>query len=196
MTHAVFRSPVARIALVIAAGASAAVRAEAVTYVLDPSHTQVTWEVVHLGTSTMRGRFNRVEGHVTLDRAARKGDLSITLDTASVSSGVAPLDGLLRGSQMLSSQDHPKAYFVARQMSFEADQPASVRGEFTLRGISQPLQLRATAFNCYQHPSLQREVCGGDFEAELKRSSFGINHSLPFVADRVRLLIQVEGVRQ
>lgn len=181
---------------VVVVGLCGAARADSVTYVLDPSHTQVTWEVVHLGTSTMRGRFNRIEGHVTLDRAARKGELSITVDTGSVSSGVAPLDGLLRGSQLLSSQAHPKAFFIAQQMSFEAGQPASVRGEFTLRGISQPLQLRATGFNCYQHPSLQREVCGGDFEGELKRSSFGINHSLPFVADRVRLLVQVEGVRQ
>ena len=71
-----------------------------------------------------------------------------------------------------------------------------MRGEFTLRGTSQPLTLRAVGFNCYMHPMLQREVCGGDFEAELMRSSFSINHSLPFVGDKVRLLIQVEGVRQ
>lgn len=181
--------------LAITAACSTA-HAQGVTYLLDPSHTQVTWEVLHLGTSTLRGRFNRIEGHVTLDRAARKGELSVTIDTSSISTGVAPLDGLLRGTQGFSSQEHPKAYFIAQQLSFDGDKLASVRGEFTLRGTSQPLQLRATGFNCYQHPQLQREVCGGDFEAELQRSSFGINHSLPFVGDRVRLLIQVEGVRQ
>ena len=193
MTH-----PLIRLActLIVSAGACAAARAESVTYVLDPTHTQVTWEVLHLGTSTMRGRFNRIEGHATLDRATRKGELSVVIDTASVSSGVAPLDGLLRGTQMLKTQEHPKAYFVAQQLNFDGDKLASVRGEFTLRGTSQPLTLRATGFNCYPHPELQREVCGGDFEAELKRSSFGINHSLPFVGDRVRLLVQVEGVRQ
>jgi hypothetical protein len=40
-----------------------------------------------------------------------------------------------------------------------------------------------------------QEVCGGDFEAEISRSAFGVTHSLPFVADRVRLLVQVEAVR-
>lgn len=179
-----------------ATGLCAGARAQSVTYMLDPTHTQVTWEVMHLGTSTMRGRFNRIEGHVTLNRAARSGELSITLDTASISTGVAPLDTLLRGNQGFDSSAHPKAYFVAQRFAFDADRVASVRGEFSLRGVSQPLELRAAAFNCYEHPMLKREVCGGDFEAELKRSSFGINHSLPFVADRVRLLIQVEGVRQ
>jgi polyisoprenoid-binding protein YceI len=81
-------------------------------------------------------------------------------------------------------------------LNFEGDKLVSVRGELTLRGTGQGLTLRATGFNCYQHPDLKREVCGGDFEAELMRSSFGINHSLPFIGDRVRLLIQVEGIRQ
>lgn len=193
MTHSLFRSGAALAFSVAAVGAA---QAESATYVIDPSHTQVTWEVLHLGTSTMRGRFNRIEGHVTLDRAARKGELSVMVEPASISTGVAPLDGLLRGAQGFSVQDHPKAYFIARQVSFDGDKLASVFGEFTLRGVGQPLTLRALNFNCYTHPTLQREVCGGDFEAELLRSSVGINHSLPFVGDRVRLLIQVEGVRQ
>ena len=196
MTLVSFRSLVALAAAALAAGVGAAARAEAVTYLLDPSHTQVTFEVLHLGTSTLRGRFNRIEGHATLDRAARKGELSVAIDTASISTGVLPLDGLLRGTQGFSAQEHPRAYFVAKQLSFDADKLVSVRGEFTLRGAGQPLLLRAEGFNCYTHPSLQREVCGGDFEAELMRSSFGISHSLPFVGDRVRLRVQVEGVRQ
>ena len=44
----------------LAAAVPAAARAQPVTYVFDPSHTQVTWEVKHLGTSTLRGRFNRI----------------------------------------------------------------------------------------------------------------------------------------
>ena len=35
---------------------------------------------------------------------------------------------------------------------------------------------------------------GGDVEGELVRSTFGITHSLPFVADKVRLLVQVEAI--
>ncbi|MBS1898765.1 MAG: polyisoprenoid-binding protein, partial [Actinobacteria bacterium] len=40
------------------------------------------------------------------------------------------------------------------------------------------------------------EVCGGDFEGSVDRSSFGMTFGLPLVADRVRLLVQVEAVRR
>ncbi len=57
-----------------------------------------------------------------------------------------------------------------------------------------PAHAGALRWNCALNPLFRRTVCGGDFEGELIRSSFGITHSLPFVADRVRLLIEVEGM--
>ena len=42
----------------------------------------------------------------------------------------------------------------------------------------------------------RREVCGGDFEGQIVRSPYGITHSLPFVDDKVKLLIEVEAIRQ
>ena len=165
-------------------------------YRLDPTHTFVHWEVLHMGTSTIRGRFDRSVGAlIEFDPKAQRLDLGIRIDTASVNSGVAVLDTLLRGDALLASAAHPQAYFTARSARFEGELPREVRGEFTLRGISQPLSLRALRWNCALSLVFKREVCGGDFEAEFDRSSFGITHSLPFVTDRVRLLIQVEAIR-
>jgi polyisoprenoid-binding protein YceI len=73
---------------------------------------------------------------------------------------------------------------------------SGVNGELTLRGTSQALELRALRFGCHTHPQRQREVCGGDFEGELKRGDFGASFGMPFVENRVRLVIQVEGIRQ
>ena len=80
-------------------------------------------------------------------------------------------------------------------MRFDGDRLAEVRGEFTLRGISRPLSLHATSFGCRIDADSKREICGGDFEAELLRSDFGITFGLPLVGDKVRLLIAVEGSR-
>jgi polyisoprenoid-binding protein YceI len=137
-----------------------------------------------------------VAGNVQFDAKAQQIDIGISVDTASVNSGVAPLDTLLRGTAGLSSTEFPQAYFTARSARWEGDVPRELRGEFTLRGVSQGLTLRALRWNCGLNPLFRREVCGGDFEGELIRSAFGITHSLPFVADKVRLLVQVEGIRQ
>jgi polyisoprenoid-binding protein YceI len=170
------------------------VQAQTATWAIDPDHTHVHWEVSHFGTSTHRGRFDDVRGRIDWDRTANQAEVSIVVGTASVNTGGAVLDGVLRSSKFLSSDGSPDAYFVARQWRVGADGLPEMRGEFTLRGISQPLSLKATLFGCRQQDS--REVCGGDFEGELSRSEFGITFGLPFIGDRVRLLVQVEAVRQ
>ena len=44
---------------------------------------------------------------------------------------------------------------------------------------------------------LKREVCGGDFETTIARSQWGMNYGLNFgLPDNVRLLIQIEAVKQ
>ena len=50
-----------------------AAQAESLTYSIEPTHTFVTFEARHFGTSTNRGRFDKKEGVVTLDKAAKTG---------------------------------------------------------------------------------------------------------------------------
>lgn len=184
----------ARVGVCLLTSHAATASAQGVTYALDPTHTRVHWEVLHFGTSTSRGRFDDITGALTLHAATNTGEVSVNIGTASVNTGVAPLDSVLRGSY-LASGEHPQAYFVASGWRWQAGAPLEVRGEFTLRGVSRPLQLRAQRLNCYTHPMLQREVCGADLAGELTRSDFGITDGLPFIGDTVRLVIQVEAIR-
>lgn len=181
----------------LALATSHAARAEPVSYQLDPTHSFVHFEVLHFDTATLRGRFGPLAGEVELDRAAKRGRVQVVVDVAQVSSGLPVLDARLRGADLLDADGHPQAFFVAQ--GFDIDDGGSVRavrGEFTLRGQGRPLTLTAERFRCYTHPLLRREVCGGDFTAEIERSAWGITYGLPFVADRVRLRVQVEAVRQ
>lgn len=180
----------------LAALAASPARAEPVVYLLDPTHTWVHFEVRHFGTSTIRGRFGPVDGSVTLDRDTGRGALDVRIATASVSTGLRVFDSRLREADLLDSAAHPQARFAAERFVFDAGRLVEVKGEFTLRGVRQPLTLRALRFACEQRELLQREVCGGDFEAYVERSAFGAVFGAPFVSDRVRIVIQAEGIRQ
>jgi polyisoprenoid-binding protein YceI len=168
---------------------SAAARAEPVIYVLDPEHSFVHFEVLHFGTSTLRGRFGPINGYVEMDRAAGRGSVALRIATASVDTGMPMFDARLRAPDLLASEAYPMADFVSAQFRFDGP-------ELTLRDSRQGLELRALRFGCHTHPTLQREVCGGDFEGQLKRGDFGASFGMPFVENRVRLLVQVEGIRQ
>ncbi len=171
-------------------------QAQAVTYAIDPSHTFVNFEVLHRGTSTVRGRFEKKEGSVSFDRAGKTGKAEITIDMKSVSTGVAALDKHLASADFFDVERHPTAKFVSDKFSFGGDRVAEVSGTLTLRGKSQPIALKASNFNCYDSPMLKREVCGGDFETMMVRSTYGIMYGLPGTPDNVRILIQIEAIKQ
>ena len=193
---------VARPAPLLATLLFAALPACAADYALDPTHTSVTFEAAHFGTSTSRGRFERISGSVQFDRAARTGRVEIAIATASVSTGVAALDGRLRGPDFLDTASFPTATFVAEALVFDdaaaigGAKVVEVPGQLTLLGKTLPLTLRATHFNCYLNLLLLREVCGGDFEATLERSRWGMDRAVNVAPDTIRLLVQVEAIRQ
>ena len=170
--------------------------AESATYNLDPTHTYVTFEARHFGTSTNRGRFDKKEGSITLDRAAKTGKAEITIDTASISTGLALFDSHLKGENFLKSKDFPTAKFVGDKFSFDGDKVTAVTGTLTLLGKTLPVTLTATNYNCYDSPFFKREVCGGDFEATIQRSDYGMSYGLPGIPDSIKLLIQIEAIKQ
>lgn len=178
------------------AGLSASAACAPVTYRLDPDQTFVTFEVRHFGTSTLRGRIGPVQGDVRIDRTAGTGDLRLRIPVGTVDTGVPALDARLREPDLLATREYPEAYYIATRFRFDGGQVAEVRGEFILRGTSEPLSLVARRFGCRRDERLQAEVCGGDFEGDLLRSRFGATFGEPFVADAVHLVVQVEGVAQ
>lgn len=175
--------------------ASGLATAQPQDFTLMPEHSFVQFEVLHFGTSTSRGRFGPLAGQATLNRQAGTGEVSLRIATAGVDTGLPVFNARLRQADLLASEAHPEAFFVSRNFRFAGQRLVEVRGEFTLRGQSRPLTLRALAFSCRLEPEARREVCGGDFEARFKRSDYGASFGLPLVGNEIRLLIQVEGAR-
>ena len=182
-------------AALLAAGTLA--QAELATYAIDPTHTFVTFEAKHFGTSTLRGRFDKKEGSVTIDRVAKTGKADITIDVGSVSTGVGALDGHLKSKDFFNAADNGSAKFVGDKFTFDGTKVASVAGTLTMLGKTLPATLNATHFNCYEHPMLKREVCGGDFETTIQRSQWGMDYGVKMgLPDSIRLLVQIEAVKQ
>jgi polyisoprenoid-binding protein YceI len=169
--------------------------AEPVDYSTTPTHTFVHFEVLHGGLSTRRGRFNRAEGRVMLDRPARSGSIEFTVQTASIDSGDAALDQRLR--QSLDTTAHATARFASRELVFEGDDLRGARGTLDWRGKSLPMEVRAAHFNCYLNPLFRRQVCGGEFVAEIEPARWGVvlEPALAW-APTLTLRVQVEAIRQ
>lgn len=183
--------------LAAAAVLSTAGIAQAADYAIDPTHTFATFEINHFGATTNRGRFDKKEGTVSFDRAAKSGKVDITIDVSSVSTGTPAFEKHLNSAELFNTAVYPTARFVSDKFVFDGDKVAEVQGQFTLLGKTQPVTLKATQFNCYENPMLKREVCGGDFEATIDRTAFGMDYGVQWgFPKNVRLVIQVEAVKQ
>ena len=172
-------------------------QAESATYAVDPTHTFVTFEISHFGASVNRGRFDKKEGTVQFDRAGKTGKVEISFDATSINSGTPAFDKHLQSADLFNAAQHPKITFVSDKFSFNGDKVSEVSGQLTLLGKTGPITLKANQFNCFQSPMLKREVCGGDFEATIDRTQWGMNYGVDWgFAKNVRLVVQVEAVKQ
>ena len=165
------------------------------TYSLDARHTFPSFEVNHLGFSIQRGRFNKTAGKITLDTAAKTGTADITIDAASVDTGLDKLEEHLRGEDFFNVAKYPTITFKGDRFAFDGDKVKSVSGNLTILGVTRPVTLTANYFNCADHPMAKKKACGGDFVTAIKRSDFGMKYALPAVADDVTLRIQVEAFK-
>jgi polyisoprenoid-binding protein YceI len=173
-----------------------AARAAPTIYVLDKNHTFPRFSYSHLGFSTQLSRFDRTSGTVVFDSVAKTGSVDVTIDTASVDTGVPLLNEHLQGKEFFDTARFPTATFKSTKMLFKGDTPVAVPGELTLKGITRPLTLRIESFKCMPHPMLKRPACGADATAQVRRSDFGMGKYAPFVGDEVTLSIAVEAAQK
>ena len=183
--------------IVIAAFALTFLPAQAAEYVIDPQHTYPSFEFPHMGISMWRGKFDRTRGSVALDRETGTGAVDIVVDTASVNFGLAAMDESARSDKWFDVKQYPNATYKGA-IVFADGVPVAVDGQFTFRGVTQPLRLAINTFKCIEHPVFKREVCGADASGELNWSTFGMAMSEYGKGDagRVTLRIQVEAFRQ
>ena len=191
------RKPLFSLLAVAAATALTAGAAQAANYAIDPTHTFVTFEIGHFGATTNRARFDKKQGTVEFDRAAKTGKVDISIDVTSVNSGTPPFDKHLQSADLFDAAKHPTIKFVSDKFSFNGDKVSEVSGQLTLLGKTAPVTLKATQFNCYDSPMLKREVCGGDFEATIDRTQWGMNYGVEWgFPKNVRLVVQIEAIKQ
>lgn len=168
------------------------------SFTVDPDHTFPHFSVSHLGFSTMQGRFDASSGKVTLDSAAKKGTIEFSIKAASINTGHAKRDEHLRSPDFFNAAEYPSITFKSTAIKFEGDKPASVEGNLTLLGVSKPVKLNISAFNCGLHPmdpTKKKFVCGADASTQIKRSDFGMKYGVPAVGDDIKLVFEVEAIR-
>ena len=169
--------------------------AKPVTYDIDPTHTFPNFEADHMGMSVWRGKFNHTTGRVALDKDAGSGDVSLTIDMASVDFGLDALNTEIAKPAYFDTAAHPTATYAGTLAGFVDGKPTRVDGTLTFRGVTRPVVLEIRSFKCMPHPIFKRDWCGADAYGTFDRAAFGMDAGKDwgFSMD-VALRIQVEAL--
>lgn len=184
------------VALLIAAGLSMAAHAAPETYVIDASHTAPRFEYSHFGYSNQVSRFDKTEGKIVIDKAAKTGSVDVTIDTKSVNTGFTLFNSHIQGEDFLDTAKFPTITYKSTKVNFAGDKVASVDGNLTIKGITKPVSLKVTSFQCMPHPMLKKDACGANAVAKILRSDFNAGKYAPHVGDEVTLTFAVEAVKE
>ncbi len=131
-----------------------------VTYAVDSGHSFPNFSYQHMGLSVQLSKFDKTTGTVTLDKAAKTASVDVVIDTTSVNTGSTVFNGHIQGEDFFDTAKYPTATFKSTKVVFEGDQPTTIEGDLTIKGITKPVTLKVTALRHQAAPHDEKRSCG------------------------------------
>jgi polyisoprenoid-binding protein YceI len=180
----------------LATGLATAAFAEATTYNLDSSHSQIVFSYDHLGFSRTTGMFSGFEGTINFDQedpAASSVDVSFPAESL-ITGWPAREEHFLTGD-FFGAEENPTVTFTSTSIEVTGEDTGLITGDLTINGITKPVTLDATLNQMADHPMAQQPWIGFNATTTLLRSDFDMGQFAPFVGDEVEIFISIEGVK-
>ena len=159
------------------------------TYQVDPNHTQVTWQVNHMGFSMLQGQFGAASGSITVDPAnPAASKVDVTFNTGDLSVTAAPFANHLKSKDFFDVATYPTARFVSTSVSNMGDH-LMIAGNLTIKNQTKPVTLTANFVGAGNNPMNKQLNFGFRATGSINRSDFGLGMAVPVVSDKVDLTI-------
>lgn len=180
-----------------AAPAKTAAAAGVETFMVDPVHSDATFQIRHF-VSKVRGRFGDFAGTVMLDRAhPEASSVEFRIKAASINTDNANRDTHLRSADFFDAEKNPEISFKSTRIAARAQNQYDVTGNFTLRGVTREITLPVTflGFATDKHGT---EKAGFEINTVINRKDYGIvwNQALDtggaMLGDDVQVSLNIE----
>jgi polyisoprenoid-binding protein YceI len=172
------------------------------TWSIDPTHSSVEFAVRHLMISTVKGRFNAVEGTIVLDEANPAASTAeITVQAASIDTREPQRDAHLRSADFFDVEKYPTLTFRSTGVNDVTADGFTLAGDLTIHGVTRPVTLEVVNEGRGKDP-WGGERAGFAATTRIKRSDFGLtwNQLLETggiaVGDEVKISLDVELVKK
>jgi polyisoprenoid-binding protein YceI len=140
------------------------------TWAADPVHSEIGFSIEYMA-GTFRGTF------ATFSAEVAEGALRGSADVASVQVKDPNLEAHLQSPEFFDAERHPQLTFRSDRIGREGD-AITVDGELTIKGVTQPVELRGTIGEPITDP-WGNERFGLELETTVDRTAFGLDWNNP-----------------
>lgn len=142
------------------------------TWVLDPSHSEVTFSVRHMMISKVRGSFAIKNATLTAPENPLEATVEASVDVASVDTKDEGRDTHLRSADFFDVENFPTMEFVSTGARVE-DGDFFVDGDLTIRGITKPVSFEFD-FGGFGTDPWGNYKAGASAKTVINREDFGL----------------------
>ena len=174
---------------------SNAAQAEPKTYVIDAGHTSSQFSFSYLGIANQTHRFEKTSGKVVLDQDAKTGSAEVTIDAASINTGHTLLNEQMQAASFFDTAKYPTITFKSSKLTLDGDQ-MNLEGDLTIKGVTRPVTLTVTQFQCLPNPALKVEACGANATVTVKRSDFNMGKYAFIASNNVTLNLAIQALKE
>ncbi len=172
------------------------------TYVLDPTHTSLSFVARHAMVTKVRGQFGQYSGEATVDGAnPGASQLKVVIDVASVSTGVADRDAHLTSPDFFDVATYPTITFDGTGFEVVDDATVKVSGNLTIKDVTRPITIPFEYTGEAKDPFGNTRV-GFEGRTEVSRKDFGLTWNAVLetggvlVSDKIVLEFDVSAIKQ
>ncbi|MFD8692158.1 YceI family protein [Streptomyces sp. NPDC059651] len=170
-------------------------------YTIDTVHSTIGLSVRHAMISNVRGRFEAFEGLLKLDGVRpERSEAHVSIQTASLDTGVADRDAHLTGPDFLDSSAFPLMTFSSTRVVPVGDGEFRLDGKLKIKDIELPITLNVE-FGGAGRDAYGVNRVGFEGRATLKRSDWGLTWNAALeaggvlVGDKVTLILDISAVQ-
>jgi polyisoprenoid-binding protein YceI len=167
------------------------------TFKVDPAHSQIIFKINHMGVSNIYGRFNDVNGTMTLDNDdPTKSSFEVEVQAKNIDTGVPKRDDHLRSPDFFNVKQFPTINFKSTGVKKIDDNNYEVTGDLSLHGETKSITVKLEKIGEKDIPQAGGLRAGVGTTFTIKRSDFGMNFMPGGVGEEVTLMINLEGLKK
>ncbi len=150
------------------------------TWKSDKMHSQLKFDVTHMGVSTVSGAFTDFDATVTASKADFSDAVfSLTAKSESINTGVEPRNNHLKTADFFDVATYPIVTFTSTSINKISEGKYTLNGNLTMHGVTKPVILDLWYRGTITNPMSKKEVTGFRATGKINRADFGIGSKFP-----------------